>query len=104
MRNLTLLTDFYELTMMNGYLKEGIADNEACFDVFYRGGNKLEYAMCAGLEQVVDYVNNLHFDKNDLDYLDGLNVFGKEFIERLKNFKFTGDILRRARRYDYFPV
>ena len=47
MRNLTLLTDFYELTMMNGYLKEGIADNEACFDVFYRGGNKLEYAMCA---------------------------------------------------------
>ena len=45
MRNLTLLTDFYELTMMNGYLKEGIADNEACFDVFYRGGNKLEYAM-----------------------------------------------------------
>ena len=54
MRNLTLLTDFYELTMMNGYLKEGIADNEACFDVFYRGGNKLEYAMCAGLEQVVD--------------------------------------------------
>ena len=92
MRNLTLLTDFYELTMMNGYLKEGIADNEACFDVFYRGGNKLEYAMCAGLEQVVDYVNNLHFDKEDLDYLDGLNVFGKEFIERLKNFKFTGDI------------
>lgn len=48
--------------------------------------------MCAGLEQVVDYVNNLHFDKEDLDYLDGLNVFGKEFIERLKNFKFTGDI------------
>lgn len=92
MRNLTLLTDFYELTMMNGYLKEGIADNEACFDVFYRGGNKLEYAMCAGLEQVVDYVNNLHFDKEDLEYLDGLNVFGKEFIERLKNFKFTGDI------------
>ena len=86
--------------MMNGYLKEGIADNEACFDVFYRGGNKLEYAMCAGLEQVVDYVNNLHFDKEDLDYLDGLNVFGKEFIERLKNFKFTGHYRAASIRQD----
>ena len=92
MRNLTLLTDFYELTMMNGYLKEGIADNIAVFDVFYRGGNKLDYAMCAGLEQVVDYVNNLNFSDDDINYLKGLGVFDEDFLNRLKNFRFTGDI------------
>ncbi len=92
MRNLTLHTDFYELTMMNGYLKEGIADNLAVFDVFYRGGNKLDYAMCAGLEQVVDYVNNLNFSDDDINYLKGLGVFDEDFLNRLKNFRFTGDI------------
>lgn len=92
MRNLTLLTDFYELTMMNGYLHAGIADNTAAFDVFYRGGDKLNYAMAAGLQQVVEYIDNIHFEKEDLDYLRGLNVFGEDFIERLADFKFSGDI------------
>ena len=56
MRNLTLLTDFYQLTMMNGYLKCGTADREAVFDVFYRGGAELSYVVTAGLEQVVEYI------------------------------------------------
>lgn len=92
MRNLTLLTDFYELTMMNGYLKNGIADNEAVFDVFYRGGDKLNYAMAAGLEQVVDYIENLRFGNDEIEYLRGLKVFGEDFLERLKNIRFTGDV------------
>lgn len=103
MRNLTLLTDFYELTMMNGYLKCGIADNEAAFDVFYRGGNKLNYAMTAGLEQVIEYVKNLHFTKDDIAYLKSLNVFGDDFFARLEKIKFTGDIFAVPEGTIIFP-
>lgn len=92
MRNLTLLTDFYQLTMMNGYLKCGTADKEAVFDVFYRGGAELSYVVTAGLEQVVEYINNLHFDDSDIEYLRGLKCFDEEFLTALKNFKFTGDV------------
>ena len=67
MRNLTLLTDFYQLTMMNGYLKCGTADREAVFDVFYRGGAELSYVVTAGLEQVVEYIENLHFEETDIE-------------------------------------
>lgn len=91
-RNLTLLTDFYELTMMNGYLKSGIADNVAVFDAFYRGGEKLNYAVSAGLEQVIDYIENLRFTDGDLEYLRSLNVFGEDFLERLRSFRFSGDV------------
>lgn len=92
MRNLTLLTDFYELTMMNGYLKCGTADRKAVFDVFYRGVGGFSYAVAAGLEQVVEYVENLHFSDDDIEYLRSLNQFGEDFLTALKNFKFTGDI------------
>ena len=92
MRNLTLLTDFYELTMMNGYLKCGTAERKAVFDVFYRGVGGFSYAVAAGLEQVVEYVENLHFSDDDIAYLRSLNQFGEDFLTALKNFKFTGDI------------
>ena len=92
MRNLTLLTDFYELTMMNGYLKCGTAERKAVFDVFYRGVGGFSYAVAAGLEQVVEYVENLHFSDDDIKYLRSLNQFGEDFLTALKNFKFTGDI------------
>lgn len=92
MRNLTLLTDFYQLTMMNGYLKCGTADREAVFDVFYRGGAELSYVVTAGLEQVVEYIENLHFEETDIEYLRGLKCFDEEFLTALKNFKFTGDV------------
>lgn len=93
MLNLTLLTDFYELTMMQGYAITDIADHEAVFDLFYRNnpsGNG--YAIVAGLEQAIDYINNLSFSQCDINYLESLNLFKKEFLDYLKNFHFTGEI------------
>ena len=92
-RNLTMLVDYYELTMANGYFQSGMKDKIAYFDVFYRenpenGG----YAIAAGLEQVVDYINRLHFDKDDLAFLRSKNCFGENFLEYLRTFRFTGDI------------
>ena len=90
--NLTLLTDFYELTMMQGYFKS--QNNEkVVFDAFYRknpcdGG----YAIAAGLDQVIDYIKNLRFSKEDVEYLRGLKVFDEDFLEYLESFHFTGDI------------
>lgn len=92
MRNLTLLTDLYELTMMNAYLETDKADTLANFDVFFRQREHLEFAVCAGLEQVIDYINNLHFDKSDVAYLRSLNMFGEKFFNTIQNFKFTGTI------------
>lgn len=90
--NLTLLTDLYQLTMMNGYLKCGLSKKRAVFDLFYRGAGGYSYAIAAGLEQVVDYIRNLHFDKSDLSYLKTLGIFDDEFIKALKGFRFSGDI------------
>ena len=92
-RNLTMLFDYYEMTMANGYFQSGMKDKIAYFDVFFRknpdnGG----YAIVAGLEQVVEYINNLHFDEEDISYLRGRGCFGEEFLEYLKSFRFTGDI------------
>ena len=90
--NLSLLTDLYEMTMMQGYFKTG--KNElAIFDAFYRnnpcdGG----YSICAGLEQVIDYIENLHFDEEDIAYLKGLGIFEEDFLDYLANFHFSGDI------------
>lgn len=91
-RNLTLLTDLYELTMMQGYYKAGNNRN-VIFDAFYRTnpcGNG--YAIAAGLDQVIDYIKNLHFSDEDIDYLDSLHLFDREFLEYLRNFHFSGDI------------
>ena len=91
MRDLTLLTDLYQLTMMYGYSKNGQMNKQAVFDVFYRGiGNN--YAIACGLEQVVDYITNLKFSDEDIDYLRSKNLFDEEFLSLLKDFKFTGDI------------
>ncbi len=91
MRNLTLLTDLYQLTMMYGYSKNKQMDKEAVFDVFYRGvGNN--YAIACGLEQVIDYVTNLHFEEKDIEYLRSLQLFDEEFLGLLRDFKFTGSI------------
>ena len=92
-RNLTLLTDLYELTMMQGYFKEKDANETVIFDAFYRtnpGGNG--YAICAGLEQVIEYIKDLHFEEDDVDYLRSTGLFGEDFLEYLRHFKFSGDI------------
>ena len=86
--NLTMLTDLYQLTMMQGYFKSHNQDI-AVFDAFYRsnpcGGG---YAISAGLEQVIDYIENLHFSETEISYLRGLNIFEEEFLEYLSNFHF----------------
>ena len=92
-RNFTLLTDFYELTMMQGYLKSGKHKEKVIFDMFYRKnpcGNG--FAICCGLEQVVEYIRNLNFSEEDIDYLRSLGTFDEDFIEYLRGFHFTGDI------------
>lgn len=90
--NLTLLTDLYQLTMMNGYSICKLNDNIAVFDMFYRGSGGYSYAVVAGLEQAIDYILNLHFDDSDIEYLRSLAIFDENFLSSLKNFKFTGDI------------
>ena len=103
-RNLSLLCDYYELTMSNGYFKKGMADRIAYFDVFFRtvpdGGG---FAVAAGLEQVVDYINNLHFSDDDIDYLRSKGIFDEAFLEYLSDFHFTGDIYAVPEGTPVFP-
>lgn len=91
--NLTLMTDLYELTMMQGYFKNKDRNETVIFDAFYRN-NPMDsgYAICAGLEQVIEYINNLHFSAEDLDYLRSLGIFEEDFLEYLRDFRFSGDI------------
>ena len=92
-RNLTMLFDFYELTMGNGYFRSGMKDQIVYFDVFYRSNpDKGGYAIVAGLQQVVEYINDLHFEEEDIDYLRKKNCFCEEFLEYLRAFRFTGDM------------
>ena len=92
-RKLELVADFYEYTMSNGYFAKNMSDTIAYFDVFFRrvpdGGG---YVIAAGLEQVIDYINNLKFDEDEIEYLRRQNKFSEEFLHYLKEFKFTGDI------------
>lgn len=92
-KNLSLLADFYEFTMSNGFFAKNMTNNVAYFDVFFRkipdnGG----YVIFSGLEQIIDYINNLKFDNDDIEFLRNTNKFTNEFLEYLSNFKFTGDI------------
>ena len=91
--NYTMLCDFYELTMGNGYFEQGYKDKICYFDVFYRrvpdGGG---FAIACGLEQIIDYINDLHFSEDDIAYLRKKNIFTDAFLDYLKDFKFTGDI------------
>lgn len=91
-RNLTLLTDLYQLTMMNGYLKENRKNEIAIFDIFFRQNGMITYSLACGLEQACDYILNLKFGEEEIKYLKSLNTFSDEFIEYLKNFRFTGDV------------
>ena len=91
-RNLTLLTDLYELTMMQGYYEKGQNEN-VIFDVFFRQNPcNNGYSVCAGLDQVIDYIKNLHFTYDDVDYLRGLGIFKEDFLHYLSVFHFCGDI------------
>ena len=88
-----MLTDFYEITMANGYFETGMADNIAYFDMFFRrvpdGGG---YAIMAGVEQVIEYLKNLKFTDEDIEFLRKKNLFCDEFLDYLANFKFTCDV------------
>lgn len=102
--NLTMLTDFYEITMANGYFHSEVRDYEACFDMFFRrvpdnGG----YAIMSGLEQVIEYLKNLEFTDEDIDYLREKNIFSKEFLDYLHDFKFTCDVWAIPEGTPIFP-
>ncbi|MCG8484096.1 MAG: nicotinate phosphoribosyltransferase [Clostridia bacterium] len=102
--NLTMLTDFYELTMANGYLKNGFQDRVAYFDMFFRkipddGG----FAIMAGVEQLIQYLQNLAFDEEDIAYLRSKNIFEDESLDYLRNFKFTCDVWAIPEGTPIFP-
>lgn len=95
-RNLTMTMDFYELTMANAYFNDPDSDNDknVVFDIFYRRNpGKAGFAIAGGLGLIIDYVNQLHFDPSDIDYLRSLNQFSDGFLDYLANFKFTGTIM-----------
>ncbi len=102
--NLTMLCDFYELTMGNGYFAQGYKDRITYFDLFFRrcpdGGG---FAIAAGLEQIIQYIQDLHFDREDIEYLRGRNMFSEEFLAYLADFKFTGDIWAVPEGTPVFP-
>ena len=103
-RNLTMLVDFYELTMGNGYLNNGLKDKIAYFDMFFRripdGGG---YCIMAGVEQLIEYLNNLKFSKEDIEYLENKKIFSKEFLDYLRDFKFTCDVYAVPEGNPVFP-
>ena len=93
MRNLSLLTDLYQLTMLQGYFEEKQANETVIFDIFFRNNpHSGGYSVCAGLQQVIEYIEGLHFADEDISYLKTLNLFSDKFLSYLKDFKFTGDI------------
>ena len=92
-RNITLLMDFYELTMSNGYFINNLKDDIAVFDLFYRKNpDDAAYSIFVGLEDIINYILNLHFDDEDINYLRSLNIFNDDFLNYLRNFKFSGDL------------
>ncbi len=102
--NYTMLCDFYELTMGNGYFEKGYKDKICYFDVFYRnvpdnGG----FVIACGLEQVIDYINNLHFSQGDISYLRSKKIFSEAFLNYLADFKFEGDIWAVSEGTIVFP-
>lgn len=103
-RNLTMLTDFYELTMANGYLLKNMQDTEVVFDMFFRripdGGG---YAIAAGLEQLMQYIDNLQFSETDIAFLRSKNTFSEAFLEYLKDFKFECDLWAIKEGTPIFP-
>ena len=103
-QNMAMLCDFYEFTMSNGYFKNGFYKRTVYFDVFFRsvpdnGG----FAIAAGLEQLIDYIKELHFEDADIDYLRSKGIFDEDFLAYLKNFRFTGDIFAVPEGTPVFP-
>ena len=102
--NLTMLCDFYELTMANGYFRKGYQDKMTYFDLFFRrvpdGGG---FAIAAGLEQLIAYVKDLHFGEEDIAYLAGRHMFDQDFLDYLRQFRFTGDIWAVPEGTPVFP-
>ncbi len=103
-RNLSMLTDYYQLTMANGYFLDGTDQRTAIFDVFFRETSVFTYAIAAGLEQAVDYLKNLHFEEDDIAYLRAQNEFDERFLEHLKTFKFKGDVYALPEGTVVFPM
>ncbi len=102
--NLSMLCDFDELTMGNGYLRAGLRDRISYFDVFFRDvPDRGGYAICAGLEQLIDYIQDLHFGEEDIRYLRGRGCFSEEFLDYLRHFRFTGDIWAMPEGTPIFP-
>ena len=102
--NMTMLCDFYELTMGNGYFKAGYKDRITHFDLYFRSvPDQGGYAIAAGLEQVIDYIQDLHFDEEDIQYLRDRKMFDEEFLDYLANFQFTGDIYAIPEGTPVFP-
>ena len=94
-RNVSMIMDFYELTMSNGYFTDNTIDHSqrVAFDVFYRNNpDNGGFAIFAGLQQIIDYILNMHFEKEDIEYLRSLNIFDQAFLDYLANFHFSGDI------------
>jgi len=92
MRNLTLLTDLYQLTMGYGYFQAGKHEQEAVFDIFFRPNRMITYSVAAGMEQAADYLETLRFEEEDIAYLRSLNLFSEEYLAYLKELRFTGDV------------
>jgi len=104
MRNLTMMTDLYQLTMMYGYFQHGMQDNVAVFDLFFRQTRENSaYAVMAGVESVVEYIEDLHFDDQDIAYLRSLNLFSEGFFSYLRDFRFTGELYAMPEGTVVFP-
>lgn len=107
-RNLSMVMDFYEMTMSNGYFRNENRNARVAFDVFYRRNpDKAGYSIFAGLQQIIEYIEELHFSDEDIEYLRGQQIFEEAFLEYLKNFKFTGDIYAFREgtiMYPYEPI
>jgi nicotinate phosphoribosyltransferase len=103
MRNLTMLTDLYQFTMMYGYFKEGVQNNIGIFDIFFRPKEDVVYAVMAGTESVVSYINDIHFSEDDIAYLRSLNLFDEAFLDYLRTFRFTGDLYAMPEGTVVFP-
>ena len=102
--NLTLLTDLYELTMLGGYFAQGRTEQEAVFDLFFRHPPfNSTFCLAAGLDQAVEYVLNIHFGKEEIDYLWNLHLFPDDFLDYLKGFRFTGDLYAVPEGRPVFP-
>lgn len=92
-RNLSMLIEFYEFTMSNTFMADNKKDTRVCFDMFFRKSpDNAEFAIAAGLEQLIDYIENLHFDDEDIEYLRSKNIFNEEFLNYLRDFKFSGNV------------